>query len=484
MRLWVMFVMRTGGTDRGGGSQIFIKPGKIRFLIVFSALVLIVAGGYLLTRNRKHPEKTVLDRILSVGQVTVIIRNNPWCYYIYQGQPRGFEYEMARAFADYLGVALKIKVAHDWERMIPDLLAGKGDFIAAGMTITPARRRRAAFSTEYLSARPYVIIRRGSQTIKSPAALAGKTIHVAAGSSYHERLEALQTSGIDLNIILHRKLETTDLIRMVAERKIDMTIADKRVARLTQRYNPWVDLATPINDAQSLGWAVAPGADNLLQRINEFLTTIKSNGELERMYHRYFFGIDRFDFVDLRAFHRKIRQVLPLYRGYIRQFADQYGFDWRLVAAQMYQESHFNPLARSLRDAHGLMQITVKTAENMGVVDIYDPCQNIEAGVRHLKALYDFYDHATGEDRLMLALAAYNVGIGHILDARNIARDRGLDPEKWSSLEKTLPLLAKREYYRSAQYGYCRGSEPIAYVHKINLYYDILRFQDMVAQAH
>ncbi len=443
----------------------------------------VLVVGYSLTSCRKAPEITTLDNILAAGEIVVITRNNPWCYYLYRGQPRGFEYELARAFADYLGVSLNVKIAHRWDRMIPDLLAGQGDIIAANMTITPERRARVSFSQGYLSTQPRVIIRRQSRKIRSPGDLAGKTVHVTQGTSYHERLKALQATGIALNIALHTKMETTELIRMVADKTIDITIADHLVALLSQRYYPWVDIATSIDEPEFLGWAVNPKAVKLLNRINKFFATIRQNGEFNRIYNRYYFGIDDFDFVDLRAFHREIKNTLPTYRMVIQQIAEQYDFDWRLIAAQIYQESRFDPLAVSYRGAYGLMQITLKTAEDLGVIDIYDACQNIEAGVRHLKDLFNFYDHAEGEDRLLLALAAYNIGIGHLLDARNIARDQGLNPEKWSSLKKTLPLLAKPEYYQKTQYGYCRGVEPIEYINKIYLYYDILKFKNVAARV-
>ncbi|MDI6687484.1 MAG: transglycosylase SLT domain-containing protein [Desulfobacterales bacterium] len=155
--------------------------------------------------------------------------------------------------------------------------------------------------------------------------------------------------------------------------------------------------------------------------------------------------------------------------------SNRYGFDWRLIAAQIYQESHFKPASISYAGACGLMQLSRSTAESLEVDDIFDPEQNINAGVRHLRDLYDYFDENDGWDRLFIALAAYNVGQGHMLDARNLARKMNLDPDKWSSMEKTLPLLRYQRYYKNAKYGYCSGEEPIKYVKQIMIYYDILR---------
>ena len=163
----------------------------------------------------------------------------------------------------------------------------------------------------------------------------------------------------------------------------------------------------------------------------------------------------------------------------IEEAAKKHHFDWRLIAAQIYQESHFNPRAKSHAGAYGLMQLTRSTARSLGVKDLRNSKQNIQAGVKHLSNLYRHFDQAQGSDRLFIALAAYNVGQGHIMDARNLARKKKLDPNKWGSLSKTLPLLSYRKYYKDAVYGYCRGREPLEYIKQIMIYYDILKHQDI-----
>ena len=178
-----------------------------------------------------------------------------------------------------------------------------------------------------------------------------------------------------------------------------------------------------------------------------------------------------------RAFHRRLKTRLPRYRTDIREAAQKHGFDWRMIAAQMYQESHFNPAARSHSNAYGLMQLTRSTAKSLGVQKILNSKQNIHAGVQHLRNMYDLFDKAVGSDRLFMTFAAYNIGQGHIQDARKLARQMNLDPDKWASLTKTLPLLSYQKYYQKAEYGYCRGTESIDYVKQIMIYYDILRHQ-------
>ncbi|MBC8392567.1 MAG: transglycosylase SLT domain-containing protein, partial [Deltaproteobacteria bacterium] len=206
-----------------------------------------------------------------------------------------------------------------------------------------------------------------------------------------------------------------------------------------------------------------------------------------KIYSRYFKDIDIFDYVDLRTYHRRIKTRLPRYKEVIKEVAERYGFDWRLIAAQIYQESHFNPAAKSHAGAAGLMQLTRKTAESLGVKKIFNPTENIIAGVNHLKNLYDHYDKAKGWERLYIALAAYNIGQGHVWDARRLAEKLNFDPNKWSSLVKTLPMLRYRKYNKNAKYGYCRGTEPVNYVKQILIYYDILKRQGIeyrIEQMH
>ncbi len=426
-----------------------------------------------------NSEPDELNNILKTGNITVITRNNSHCYYLYRGQAMGFEYELAKLFADYLGVNLDVKIDEKWDSMIPALKNGTGSFIAASMTVTPKRQKEAAFSNGYISTRQYVIIRRNNTGIKKIEDLAGKTVHVRKGTSYQERLEALRKDGIDVTIKLHDDIPTDELIQQVAEGTIEVTVADKNIALLNRRYYPQIAFAFPISDEQSLGWAVKSCSRKLLNKINFFFDKINSNGKFAEIYNKYYADIDNFDYVDLRKYHTRLNTRLPRYKHIIMEAAEKYNLDWRLIASQMYQESHFDPMATSHSGAFGLMQLTFLTANSLGVEDMFDPVQNINAGVRHLKNLYDHFNGIDSPDRLFIALAAYNIGQGHIQDARNLAKQMNLDPDKWSSLEKTLPLLRYRKYYKKAKYGYCRGIEPINYIKQIMLYYDILRRQSL-----
>jgi membrane-bound lytic murein transglycosylase F len=235
-----------------------------------------------------------------------------------------------------------------------------------------------------------------------------------------------------------------------------------------------------------LGWAVHPKSQELRKRINSFFAAIKKSDKFDAIYNKYHGDIQDFDYVDLKAFHRRVKTRLSRYSPFIKAAAKKHGFDWRLIAAQIYQESHLNPGAKSRAGARGLMQILPSTGKSLGVTDLYDPVQNINGGVQHLKNLYEHFDKAQEKDRLLISLAAYNIGQGHIYDARKLAKKMRLDPNKWESLAKTLPLLRYRKYYKNAKYGYCRGTEPVRYIKQIMIYYDVLRrqgFEYKTAQA-
>ncbi len=455
----------------------YVSKNLIRPLCHTISSFVVLALLFCFSGCSKPPEPDTYDRILKAGEITVITRNNAHCYYMYRDQPMGFEYDLAKAFADDLGVKLKIKIAENWDGMLPALREKAGDLVAASMTITDKRRRLVDFSNGYMTIQQRIIIHRDNHAIKRIEDLAGKTIHVRQGTSYEERLRALIQQGIGLRIRVCEDPATEELIRLVAAKNIDVTIADTNIAFLSRRYYPATIVGASITEKEHLGWAVRPGDHRLLERINQFFAEIKQNGVFTKLYEKYYADIDDFDYVDLRTFHRRVETRLPRYSQIIKELSLKNDFDWRLIAAQIYQESHFDPRAQSHAGAFGLMQLTRSTAESMGAKNLLNPVENISAGIRYLKKLYDFFDKAQGSDRLFIALAAYNIGQGHILDARNLARQMDLSPDKWTSLKKTLPLLRQRKYYKESKYGYCRGAEPIKYVKQIMLYYDILKRQ-------
>jgi len=450
---------------------------RLRLFLMLPLLGLLLLGISCEFESASFKTGSGLMKILDKGELTVITRNNAHSYYSYRDQEMGFEHDLAKEFAAYLGVSLKIRIAEKWEGMIPDLIGGTGDLIAASMTITPRRRQDVLFSNGYMDIQQQLIVHRSNSSIQTIEDLSGQTIHIRKGTSYHERLEILSDQIPDLTLVLHEDVPTEELIRRVAEKEIDITVADDNIALLNRRYYPQTVMTGPVAEKEHLGWAVHPKAYKLLEKINQFFKHIKENGRYEELREQYYAEVEHFDYLDMKKYHRRLATRLPKYQPILMAATREFNFDWRLIAAQMYQESHFRRYARSHAGAYGLMQLTKRTAKSFGVTDITDPEQNIYTGVKHLRKLFDYFDVENDSDRLSIALAAYNIGQGHIRDAQKLAINLRMDPQKWSSLEKTLPLLTYRKYYKNATYGYCHGSEPVTYVKRIKIYYDILKRQ-------
>lgn len=414
-------------------------------------------------------------RIKEKGKLTVVMVNNANVYYSYRDQYMGFEYDLAKAFADYLGVELEV-VTPGWDMLFDTLNSGKGDLIAAGMTITKPRERIVNFSNGYLDIQQQVIIHKSNKDIEALEDLAGKTIHIRSGTSYEQRLQELKDQGLDVTVALHKNMPTEELIRGVFQKKIEVTIADSNIALLNQRYYPDINIAFPIEDTQSLGWAVRKGDVQLLLTVNRFLKRVKNNGIFANTYDRYYRGVSVFDYVDLKKFHKRLETRLPKYKDLIQEEAEKHGLDWRMIVAVVYQESHFNPRAKSYTGVRGLMQVTLDTAREMGIKNRMSPDQSIRAGVGYIAKLYDRFDDIENHDeRILFALASYNVGYGHVRDAQGICRNKEWDPNRWSSLKKALPLLVEEEYHSKTTYGYARGTEPVRFVSRILVYFDIIK---------
>lgn len=432
-------------------------------------------GIYLVFHQMVIRFNAPLREIQTRGTIRMITANTATSYYTYRDTPMGFEYDLAKAFAAYLGVTLEV-IVPNWDTMFEQLNSGNGDFIAAGITITESRERLALFSDPYMSVQQKFIHHKLKFDIKNIEQLAGRTVYVRKGTSYQERLEEIKASGIDVDIQLLEDVATEEIIRMVAKKQIKFTIADSNIALLNRRYYPDIKIGLPIQEEEYLAWAVKKDNKVLRNRINDFLEMAEETGLLGKLYEKYYGNVEIFDYFDLKKFHERIKTRLPKFKKIIKTESKKYGFDWRLIAAVVYQESHFNARAQSGTGVRGLMQVTQATAKQMGIKNRLDPKQSVKAGVKFLNLMFKrFDDIADPQQKKRFALAAYNVGYGHVRDAQQIALQQGLDINKWTSMKKTLPLLSKQEYYTQTRHGYARGQEPVRYVERIFTYYDILR---------
>lgn len=420
---------------------------------------------------------TALERVQDEGVLRVITRNSPSTYYQDRHGETGFEYELAERFAKSLGVKLQIETANSLDELFARLNSPNGPHLAAAGLVESARRApMARFSDSYLDITLQVVHRNGQPRPTQPEQLIGKRIAVVKGSIHAERMAELKQRLPELQYSESDDVEVADLLRMVDEGQIDLTLVDSNELAMNQFAFPNVRVAFDLDSNQHLSWAVPPGEDgSLLEAINAFLAQAEKDKTLQQLKERYYGHIDVLGYVGTYTFARHLQQRLPLYEQHFRKAADTHKIDWRLLAAIGYQESMWQADATSKTGVRGLMMLTQNTAQSVGVANRLDPRQSIQGGARYFIQVHAELPAGIEEpDRTWFALAAYNVGGGHLEDARKLAQAEGLNPNKWLHVKKMLPRLSQKQWYTKTRYGYARGGEPVHFVSNIRRYYDIL----------
>jgi membrane-bound lytic murein transglycosylase F len=271
-------------------------------------------------------------------------------------------------------------------------------------------------------------------------------------------------------------IATSELLNEVWQQALDYTIVDSHEMAVSQGLYPELQVAFDVGQPRHLAWAFPKQADNgLYLAALRYLNRIRNNGRLEQLFERYYGHVDDFDYVGTRRYLAHVQQRLPKYAQYFQAAAEKYGLDWRLLAALGYQESHWNPNAVSPTGVRGIMMLTRDTADQVGVKNRLSARESIDGGTRYLAILKARISNDVAEpDRSWFALAAYNVGLGHLEDARLLAKEAGASPNRWLDVKKYLPLLSKAEWHQKTRYGYARGTEPVNHVQNIRRYYDLL----------
>ncbi len=442
-----------------------------------SALTALVALPFLLSGNDRP---TWLDQVLQRGSLTILTRNGASTYYLGPDGPTGPEVELAREFADYLGVELQIEVADAFAQLAVMLAQRKGELIAANLTRTPERELRFNFGPDYLETSTVVVYRRGQPQPESLAELVGRKIMVIAGSSYEETLRAAQMDLPGLEWEPRADVGMEDLLLAVADGAIDATLVDTNIYELSKPYYPRIDAAFTLPGTLPHAWAFPPGSDDsLVQKARAFLRQIEHNGRLAALHQAFYATGERMDRVGMFQFLRQVRVRLPPLIPVFREVGEAYDIDWRLLAAIGYQESHWDPEASSYTGVRGIMMLTERTATAMGLTDRLDPRQSIDGGARYLLRLRErIPDRIQEPDRTWMALAAYNMGMGHLEDARVLTQKQGGDPDAWIDVERHLDLLAQEKWHSQTRYGYARGHEARQFVANIRSYYETLVWMD------
>ena len=426
-----------------------------------------------------------LEKIRNRGKLVAIVDNSSTSYFIYKGQPMGYEYELLSRLAKHLQVDLDIVITTNLEEAFEKLQRGEGDIIAHNLTVTKARQEQIAFTMHHKEVRQVLVQRKPKgysrlkhhqiedQLIRNPLDLAGKEVWVKANSAHYSRLVNLSEEiGADIAIREEDpKLDVESTLKRVAEGEIDYAIADENVARINAAYFKNLDVETAVSFPQRVAWGVRKNAPNLLGAVNNWISGIRKTPDYNVIYNRYFknrtamVNFARSNFASING-----NQLSP-YDKQIKKAAKSINWDWRELAAMVYQESKFNPEAESWMGAVGLLQLVPETAEIFGAEDPTIPEQNLKAGAAYINWLDGFWadDVADPVERRKFIMASFNVGQGHVLDACRLAKRFGKNPEKWNEVSEFLLKKSQPEFYNlpESKHGYCRGKEPVNYVKQI-----------------
>ncbi|PSU32140.1 membrane-bound lytic murein transglycosylase MltF [Photobacterium lutimaris] len=417
--------------------------------------------------------RTELERIREEGVLRVGTLNNQLSYYIGNEGPTGLDYELARRFAEKLGVKLEMKAMFTLSGLFPSLDRGDVDILAAGLTMTDERLANFRAAPAYYYASQKVVYKKGQWRPRSIVDLAENkgSLAVVSGSSHEKTLQALKQDHPTLTWQSLEEIDSDELLRQVAVGELDYTLADSVDIALNQRILPDVTTALELTEDEPIAWFVNQNNDDSLYALLiEFFGEIQQSGELAKLEEKYLGHVDKFDYVDTRAFLRAVEGKLPKWKGLFKQYANE--FDWRLIAALSYQESHWNPRAVSPTGVRGMMMLTLPTARSVGVKNRLDPEQSIRGGTDYLRKMINrIPDSIEEHEKVWFALASYNVGFGHLMDARRLTLSQGGNPDAWSDVKQRLPLLRQRKYYKQTRYGYARGDEALHYVENIRRYY-------------
>ncbi|MCV6611298.1 MAG: membrane-bound lytic murein transglycosylase MltF [Amphritea sp.] len=426
--------------------------------------------------------QTQVGAIQKTGVLRLATRNTPTTYYLdNNGQPAGFEYELARAYADYLGVELELIIPDTFEEVFTLVENRDAHIAAAGLSITEARKQNFRFSPPYAYTTPTLIYRvtRGKPVPKGLEDLEGKEIQVIAGSSHDELIQNLKQNHPYLKEQKHSSASVTELLEGVYKKEYDYALIDDLVFDAQKSYFPGLKKSLVMGEPEQIAWLLARQNDQSLHRsLRRFFERMETQELLVTLKQKYFTRQNRLGYVDIETFRKDMDTRFCKLEQYFMMAEQETDIDWRLLASVAYQESHWNPKAVSPTGVRGIMMLTKATAREMDVEDRTDPVQSVMGGAHYLrKVMGKIPERIKGDDRIWFALASYNVGFGHLEDARILTQRGGKNPDSWEDVKEFLPLLTQPKYFKTVRNGYARGYEPVLYVSNIRNYYDLLDWE-------
>ena len=425
-----------------------------------------------------------LDSIRTRGKLIAVTDFNSTDYFLYKGEPMGFNYELLKSFSDNIGIDLEIINENHIDASIGMLKSGEADLLAFSLPVNSSRKKDVLFTVPVGETRQVLVQRKPSnwrsltmdeldkKLIRNQLRLGRKTIYVEAGSSHSEQLISLAKEIGDSINIIEVPFESEKLIQHVASGEIEYTVCDENVALVNASYYADIDVSTPISIPQDIAWGIRKNnSDALLSELNNWMTAYKKTGSYALLYAKYFKNPRSILIVKSDLYALNTGKV-SRYDDMIRYFSASINWDWRLLASLICQESHFNPTVESFAGAFGLMQIMPETGKNFGIDITSSPENNLKAGIRYINWLNSIFNPMIQDknERINFILAAYNAGPGHVLDAMKLAEKNGMNPQKWDG-NVAIWLLKKSEpqYYNDTvvKNGYFRGIESVNFVSQI-----------------
>ena len=439
----------------------------------FFVALLLVCCCSLLVRSVPPSQ---LEQVLASGELRVISRSGPTTFYEGANGLTGFEYTLLQDFAKSLGVKLVIQDDDKATKTYFKINNDDFDLASASIIAKLNASQHLRLTSPYMEVTQQVIYNTTQTAPTELNDLLGKNIVVLAKSTQLEQLRTLQQTLPELRWKEMDGVEIIDLLDMVEQGQVDYAVIDSAIYTLYRYSYPHTEFALNLNTAQPVTWAFTQSRDNsLYDAAQKYLTNIHQNGSLAQITARFFEQLETITSSDAMMFSYRLEKRLPQWEDGIKTAANEYGLDWKLLAAIGYQESQWNPQAESVTGVRGFMMLTFDTAKELGVSDREDPNQSINGGAKYIKSLQErLPENIQGEDRLCMTLAAYNLGLGHLEDARVLTEKMGGNPNHWEDVSQRFPLLAKYQYYNTAKHGYARGWEPVAYVQNVLNYQKIL----------
>lgn len=449
----------------------------IKFLtrvLLISFIIIIISNVYLITTDNS------LEKIITKKEIVFATRVSPSSYYKVKDKEIGFEYDLMQEFANYLNVKLKIKVIEDIDKMVTEINNEKIDIISS-LKVNDVKKDLLVFNYPYNRVNQYLVYNSNvSAKVKSIKEVSNSTIEFIDEEGTNNIFKNLQSTNPNLIWVSRKKTNTDELVELLNDDKIKYIVLNSIQFNIYKQFYPNLEKAINLTLNQPVAWAISPSSDSSLntELANFFEKMIETN-KLNFLLDKHFKKNQSFAFVGTKSFLKDIVTILPDYEQVFRREGKNNDLDWRLLASIAYQESRWRKDAVSYTGVRGLMMLTQNTAKEVGIKNRQDPIESITGGAKYFRKLLNkLSDEIKTDEKIFYAMAAYNLGYGHVKDAMILAQDQDLNPYQWSQISPVLLQLSRSKYYKKTKYGYARGWEAVKYVKNIRHYYDILVFLD------